>query len=180
MKTLLSGLIAAAFFGAGLTGALALDKVTIKVLKKQDVNATAKAANADAAEAKGSDTIHYDLTIQNPSFTDLPQLTVSYVIFVERLKLGSKVNEPGHVDRIAGSKNIDLLTNREPQTVETSEITLGRKNVVGGYTYFDGGRLRADDNVVGVWVRVLQNGQVIGELTNPPSVTKRGWDAKKP
>ena len=127
MKTILGMLLAVAFFGAGLNDALALDKVTIKVLKKQDVTAAAKAANADAAEAKGSDTIHYELTIENPSFADLPQVTVSYIIFVERLKLGSKVNEPGHVDRIAGTKNIDVLNNRAPQTVATNEITLGRQ-----------------------------------------------------
>jgi hypothetical protein len=179
MKTILGGLVAVAFFGAGLHGALALDKVIIQAQKKQAV-ATAEKVNANTPEAKGSDTIHYELTIQNPGLTDLQQLTVSYVLFVERLKLGSKVNEPGHVDRIAGTKSIDVLTNRAPQTVATSEITLGKKILTGGYTYSDGGRVKADDNVVGVWVRVLQNGQVIGELTNPPSVTKRGWDTKKP
>ena len=160
MKTILGGLLAIAFLGAGLNEALALEKVTIKVLKKQDAVGAPKAANADASEAKGSDTIHYELTIENPSFADLQQLTVSYAIFVDRLTLGSKVNEPGHVDRIAGTKNIEVLTNREPQTVATNEITLGKQNLTGGYTYFNGGRLRADDNVVGVWVRVLQNGQV--------------------
>jgi hypothetical protein len=75
-------------------------------------------------------------------------------------------------------KGIDTLTNRAPQTVASDQIKLVKKDVVGGYTYNDGGRMKADDNIVGIWVRVMQNGQVIGEHMQPPSVTKRGWDAK--
>jgi hypothetical protein len=180
MKTLLRGIVAAAFLGAGLHGAWALDKVNIKVQKKQDSLGTEKAADSNASEAKGSDTIHYEFTVENPGLTELQQLTVSYVIFVERPKLGSKVGEPAHVDRIGGSKTIDTLTNRAPQTVASNPIKLGKQDVVGGYTYNNGGRMKAVDNVVGVWVRVMQNGQVIGEHTQPPTVTKRGWDTKSP
>ncbi|MEP6667888.1 MAG: hypothetical protein ABJF10_01975 [Chthoniobacter sp.] len=103
---------------------------------------------------------------------------MNYLLFVERPKLGSRLDQPSAVDRVTGTQNIDTLTNRAPQTVTTSDVVLHKDTMGGGWTYNNGGRLRAEDTVVGVWVRVSQGGQVIAEYANPPTVTKRGWDTK--
>ena len=100
------------------------------------------------------------------------------MIFVERHKLAEKVGQEPHVDRITGSKAIDLLTNREPQTVLTDELELNKGSLGGGWTYVGGGKLKVEDNVLGVWVRVSQNGELVGEYINPPTIAKRGWDQK--
>src|SRR5258708_87144 len=177
MKMILGGLVAAALLCAGVVDAMAIDKVVITAAKKP-VDSTKGKVGEAGSKAKDSESIYYQLTFQNQTLADLPQVTVNYIIFVERQKLGQKLTDPGHVDRITGSQNIDVLTNRAPQSVSTSEITLNKENLVGHYHYASGGRIKAEDNIAGVWVRVLQNDQIIAEFANPPSVTKRGWDAK--
>jgi hypothetical protein len=51
------------------------------------------------------------------------------------------------------------------------------ENLVGRFHYVNGGRIKAEDSLKGVWVRVSQDGQIIGEYMNPPSLSTRGWDS---
>jgi len=169
--------MALSLFGVGLHEAAAVDKIGITSQRKP-VAAVKGAVGEGGSRAKDSTTICYDLKLQNQTLADFAQLTVNYIVFVERPKLGARLDQPSPVDRISGTQNIDALTTRMPQTVTTSQITLNKSNLVGGWTYNNGGRIRAEDMVVGVWVRVLQNGETIAEYANPPTVTKRGWDTK--
>ena len=178
MKTLFCGVVALGLSGLGLCRAQdAPGKVQISAQKKH-AEAVRGLVAGSGPEAKGSDKVIYDFKLQNQTLADLSQLTVDYVVFVERQKLGTKLGQEDHVDRISGSKSIDVLTNSAPQTISTEEIPLNKQSLTGGYIYANGGRIKAEDTVVGVWVRVSQNGAVIGEYTNPSTVTKRGWDKK--
>jgi len=177
MKKLLGGWMALAFFGIGIQHAAAVDKIVITSQKKP-VTTTKVSAGGDGVKGADKTTVVYELKLQNQTLADLSQLTVNYILFVERQKLGARLDQPSAIDRVTGTQNIDTLSNRAPQNVTTSEVTLKKETMGGGWTYNNGGRLRAEDNVVGVWVRVLQGGQVIGEYANPATVTKRGWDAK--
>src|SRR6202012_1346265 len=91
-----------------------------------------------------SETVIYTLTLQNQTLSDLSKLTVDYIIFIERPKLGQKFDQPSQVDRVSGTQAIDLLTNRAPQSVTTSEIKLGKSSLVGGWSYDNGGRIRGE------------------------------------
>jgi hypothetical protein len=176
MKMFLGGLVAIGLLCAH-AGAQADNKVQVSVQKKR-VEVDKGPVGGAGERAKGSEKVTYELKIQNQTLQDLSKLTVDYVIFVERQKLGERQGQEGHVDRFTGTKSIDALTNREPQSLTTEEIELNASNLIGTYHYANGGRIKAQDNVVGVWVRVSQDGQIIGEYANPPTVTKRGWDQK--
>jgi len=176
MKTLLGGLVAIGLLCAH--AAAQTDKVQVSVQKKRAEPAKAPLASSGGVAAKAAEKVIYELKLQNQTLSDLSKITVDYLIFVERHKLGEKMGQEPHVDRVAGSKAIDALSNREPQTVTTDELELNKGSLGGGWSYVGGGKVRVEDNVVGVWVRVSQDGTVIGEYTNPPNVTKRGWDQK--
>lgn len=176
MKTFLRIMMVAALLATGLR-AMAADKVVISTQKKR-VEANKGPVGTAGERAKGSEKVTYEVKLQNQTLQDLSKLTVDYVVFVERQKLGERQGQEGHIDRFNGTKAIDVLTNREPQTLTTEEIELNASNLIGTYHYANGGRIKAQDNVIGVWVRVSQDGQIIGEYTNPPTVTKRGWDQK--
>jgi hypothetical protein len=178
MKTRLWGLIVAGFFGVQLCAWGAPDKVVVTAQKKRNSNSQG-AAGPGGSTAKSSEQDHYEFKVQNQTLGDLSQLQLDYVIFVDRPQLGKRADQPSTVDRVSGSQPIGVLTNREPQTVKSSDFALGKSSLVGGWTYDNGGRIRAEDSVVGVWVRITQNGQLIGEYTNPPTVTKRGWTVTK-
>lgn len=177
MKALFCGFMALGLFGLGMPATAAPDKVRITSQKKLDDVDKGHVGRAGSRD-KNSEKVVYNLTVQNQSLGDLSQLTVDYVLFIERQKLGEKIGGEEHVDRVTGTKTIELLTNRAPQTITTEEMQLNNSNLVGTYHYKNGGRIKAEDIVVGVWVRVTQNGELIGEYTNPPTVTKRGWDKK--
>ena len=55
---------------------------------------------------------------------------------------------------------------------------LNKQALVGDTYYLNGGQRKVEDNVLGVWVKVINEGKVIAEYTNPTTVTKRGWDKK--
>ena len=179
MKTYFRGWMAVAFLGLFLGHAEAIDKIAITSFKRPGDVAKVNEGNANnGVAAKNDETIHYELRLQNQTTGDLATLNVEYVIFVQRQKLGQKMTDPAHVDRIVGSQNVDVLNNREPKSVTTTDFTLHKATLGGGWTYTNGGRLRAEDSVLGVWVRVSQNGQMIAEYINPSSVKSRGWDQK--
>ena len=174
MKTCRWGLVIIVLLGIQLDALGDPNKVGITAMKKH-----ADGAQVHAATGKGSDKEVFELSLTNQTFGDLSQLKIDYIIFIERPKLGKPLSEPPAVDRITGSKTLDVLTNRQPKIVTTDEFTLGRNTIRAGYYYDNGGRMKTVDNVVGVWVKVSQNGEVIGEYTNPPTVTKRTWELKQ-
>jgi hypothetical protein len=125
-----------------------------------------------------SEKYQYEVKVQNQTFGDVPALDVRYLIFVERQKLGSR-KESDTVDRITGSAKVEPLNRKTMAgTVSTSEFVLTKHTIAGDFYYANGGRQKVADNVLGVWVKVFNEGKLVAEYTNPSTVTKRGWDNK--
>jgi hypothetical protein len=176
MKMFPGGFVAVALlFSVAVEQAQASDPIMITSAKKP-VSANKGSVGRGGSQAKDSETVTYDLTFQNQTLADLSGLKVDYLIFVERPHLGQPMTEPSRVEKFTGSQTIDVLSNHAPQTITTSAITLNKENLVGSWHYKNGGRIRAEDTVAGVWVRVSQNGQVVAEYANPANVKTRGWD----
>ena len=179
MKMSLSGWMAVAFLGAFISHASAIDKVMITSFKRPgDVTKVNEGNASGGVPSKNDETIHYELRLQNQTTGDLSTLNVEYVVFIQRQRLGERMTDPPKIDRVSGSQAVDALNNRDPQSVMTKDFTLHKGSLGGGWTYNNGGRLRAEDSVLGVWVRVSQSGQLIAEYVNPSSVKSRGWEKK--
>jgi len=166
-----------AFPALGVAAAPTPAKVQITATKKRGDTVRPK-TSGNGAEAKRTEQASYALVLKNISTGDLANLTVDYILFVERPKLGEKKTQPAFVERVTGSKPVATLTRQAPQTVNTDEVSLTTENLSGNYIFSDGGRVKAEDTIAGVWVRVSQDGQVIGEYAAPPSITKQAWDKK--
>jgi hypothetical protein len=152
-------------------------KVDISVERKR-VDTVRADAVQDGMETKASQKFIYNIKVQNRTFGDVPALDVQYVIFVERQKLGTKKDEDT-VERVAGNAKTESLSRKVmSQSVSTNEVELWKQSLTGRTFYIKGGRVKVEDGIEGIWVRVLHDGKVIAELTNPSTVTKRGWDAK--
>lgn len=150
-------------------------KVEITVAKKVGAAEKGKLPNA-GGQAKASEKVVYSLTLKNVAPNELTGLTVDYAFFIERQRLGEAKTDPVKVERTFASQKVEALSRQTPKTLTTAEITLNTENLVGTFHFKNGGRIRAVDSVTGVWVRVSQEGKIIGEYANPPTVTKRGWE----
>jgi hypothetical protein len=177
MKLILSSVLGASLPFLALHAFAAGDKVQITAEKKR-VDEDDGKTPGPGRQAKSPESDKYELKIENTSFKDLANLTVDYVVFVDRQRLGEKQGSE-NTERKTGSKKVELLTAKAPQTVSTDPIVLHMENLVGRFHYVNGGRIKAEDSFKGVWVRVSQDGQVIGEYINPPSLSTRGWGSTK-
>lgn len=163
---------------AGLTLDVAAElpgKVQISAQKKH--GEVVKGAVGEAGtRAKSTNRQSYVITIQNRTQGELTNLAVDYIVFVERQKLAQKKGDET-VQRVTGTKTLDSLA-REPQVMTTEVVTLVTENLVGAYHYGSGGRIKSEDSLIGVWVRVSQDGKIIGEYALPTTAMNRGWDKK--
>lgn len=160
-------------------GSVPVEKLNIGVTadrKRVDMERATVVAMGE--ESKSSEKVVYDLNVQSRSRTAAPSLDVQYVVFVERQKLGRK-KDSDTVERVTGSAKTNPLSVGSPsQSVTTNEIELWKRNLTGGYIYTGGGRLKVEDNILGIWVRVSKEGQLVAEYINPPTLSKRGWEEK--
>lgn len=148
-------------------------KVQITAQKKKG-DEKKGAVRGEGSVAQSSEKQSYTITLQNRTQADLANLTVDYIIFVERQRTGQKKGDEV-VQRVKGTLKVENLT-RQPQTLNTDEVTLNSSNLVGEWHYANGGRIKAEDSFQGIWVRVNQDGKLIGEYAIPSTMTSRGWD----
>lgn len=121
---------------------------------------------------KGDDDCVYDIVVTNNSLKDTQPLTVKYVIFVQRERLGEKVGVE-HPTRVEGSEAVAALKTREKGTVATKSFSLAKSNLKDGWSYQNGGRATAKDSVKGIWARVFQGDAMVGEYANPAAIKTR-------
>ena len=169
MKTSLCLFLGLLFFAASASRLHAADSdlEIHSISLKLDSNTT-KASEGGANHTK--EHWVYQLTIENKTFHDLTGLQVKYVILYTREKLGKKAD--ANPERKTGSFPIATLKSREKGTFKTDALELNKSNLVGNYIYSSGAKPNAEDKLVGVALRVEQNGQVFAQFANPSSLSK--------
>ena len=176
MKKMLQVLFSVLLGGLTFNAAAELPgKVQISAQKKHGELEKGK-VGSQGTQAKSKNLQSYAITIQNTTKAELKNLRLDYLVFVERQELGQRKGEET-VERVTGTKMVDSLV-REPVTITTDAVTLGTENLVGTYHYKNGGRIKAEDSLIGVWVRISQDGKLVGEYALPTTAVNRGWDKK--
>jgi hypothetical protein len=66
-----------------------------------------------------------------------------------------------------GSFSIDLLKPHEKKSFSTDPVELSKSNLVGHWHYESGAKPNAQGALVGLAVRVYQDGQLFAEFANP-------------
>jgi hypothetical protein len=116
----------------------------------------------------------YTVTIQNHSFQDIANIDIKYIVYFKKETEGSKVAREKHK---AGSTTVAVLQNNGSFTFDTDPILLVKSQLDGGFYYENGAKPRSRDSMTGIWVRLYQNGTMIGEYGDPPSLTNGKWEA---
>jgi hypothetical protein len=143
-----------------------------------EIRTVAKMVGANQPQNQGhhatsKENWNYDITVENKRFQPLTELQVRYMIFYTTAELGSK--EAPLQQHQSGSFSIDALRPQERKGAATTPIELNKSHIVGRRHYTNGGRIKAEDALVGIWVRVYQGGQLIGEYANPSTLSREQW-----
>jgi hypothetical protein len=143
-----------------------------------EIRAVAKRVDANQAQNQGHRAVSkehwsYDITVQNKLFQPLSGLDVRYMVFYTTAELGSK--ETALQQHQSGNFTIDLLQSQERKGSATGPVELDKAHIIGRRHFINGGRIKAQDTLVGVWVRVYRGGQLIGEYANPSTLMKEHW-----
>ena len=118
--------------------------------------------------------IVYKVTLENRSFKAVPQLQVKYMIFYADPKPDSN-EKPVEAYQTGSEPLADLASNRSA-TFETKPLKLSKEELDAGWYWVGSGKSRFKDRVTGVWIRAYSNGNIVGEYSNPTTVSKkREW-----
>ena len=116
----------------------------------------------------------YEITIENKTFHEMAGLEVKYAIFFKQEKQGKKADPIQNHQN--GTLQIPAMRAHEKQMLTTDSVELNKSNLAGAYHYANGGRKSAQDTLVGVVVRIYQNGQQLAEYANPSNLLQEKAD----
>lgn len=149
-----------------------MSSFSIRAVAKR-VDASMPQNHGDGSRTVSTEHWNYEVTVENTSFQPMAATEVRYMIFYKTEELGSK--EPAKQEHQSGAFSVDALAPHAKKVFTTNTVEL-RKSHLTGQWYFSGGeRIKAEDTLTGIWVRVYQNGQVAGEYANPSLLTKEQW-----
>ena len=137
----------------------------------------AKAGLAD--EQKRKDSYQYEIKITNDSFQATAPLSAQYIIYVAREELGQKRGLE-RTDKIKGTEPVPAIQPHATVSIETKVATLREQALVGDWIYSNGGKIKAKDSVIGVWVKLYDGDKEVADFKNPSSLSQhQKWDPVK-
>jgi|GEM_PF-1177896 len=114
----------------------------------------------------------YEIKVTNGAFKDAPKTEARYMVFVERQKPATRSSEDV-VEKIKGKAAVPALRSRATEAFKTEPVTLWNGSLKGGFYYENGGRIRTKDRLVGIWVKLFEDGNEVGEYVNPTTLASQ-------
>jgi len=163
-------------------GIIAFALVVIPMLAQAaDYEITVERKKTGIGQAKGnvelktSQSWTGEVKIQSHVFKPVPELEARYIIFVKRQRLGQNRGED-KIDKVKGSSKVADLKSGMTTTFLTSEVTLKQEFLAPGWIMVSGAN-RAEDSVLGVWVKLFDGTKQVAEYVNPSTLTtKYKWE----
>lgn len=115
-----------------------------------------------------------EVKITSHSFKPAPELEARYIIFVRRQSLGQQGGDK--IDKQKGTYKVPSIKSGTTSTFLTSEVVLKQSHLAPGWIMASGAD-KAEDGVVGVWVKLFDGSKQVAEYVNPSSLTsKYKWE----
>jgi hypothetical protein len=161
---------------------MAMTAVVLAAMSDVEIHCSPKRVDAGAPknEADNTRTVSkehwdYEVSVENKTFKPLAGVEVKYVIFYKTEELGSKAE--AKTERAPGIYKMGDLRPHETKSFTTNPVELNKSHLTGHWYFSGGERIKAEDTLAGVWFRVYQNGQQVGEYANPSTlITQQKWE----
>jgi len=123
---------------------------------------------------KGSkqEKVNYAVNVTNRSFSPMPELEARYIIFVERQQLGAKKGTE-QVEKITGKESVAGMPAKGSTVFNTQAVKLREQSLSGNWIYSNGGRLKATDSIIGIWIKFFDGDTEVEEYVNPTTLANR-------
>lgn len=115
----------------------------------------------------------YKVTLENRAFKTIDGAEVQY----RQFKLDDTLRAGSQLVGVAGSTTISGLRNGQKFSFETVPVELERQELRAGWVYTDDAKRKVKDGLAGLWIRVMQGGQVAFEWQQPPDLKNNAkWE----
>ena len=143
---------------------------------KKKVNSTTKDVPLVGGGVK-KDALHidefhayYDMTIKNLSDLAIQSLEINYILYTEQEQAGS-TREDAPIKTKKGSDKTSLDARGET-LVRTDPIKMTETDLKGNVRYSSGADDESNAELIGIWLRIYYQGEVVKEYVNPPKLKK--------
>ena len=171
---LIAGLLLLAPFAKAQTLVSNQDLTINSLLKKTDEKSAALPGN-DTHITQKIEKWEYQISVANKSFKPIPATEVKYIIFFKRQMIGMKTAP--RLARLSGSATLQEIPGNQTAQFTTKLVELKKEFINGNYYFANGAKSNAEDSIIGIWVRLYQNGKLFSEFVRPPSLTaKEKWE----
>jgi len=113
-----------------------------------------------------------EMAVKNRGFKPTLPIEARYILFVKRQELAQKLGSY-YIEKVKGTIQIATLKPGEEVKNLTSSVELHHQQIEAGWHYVNGGVTKADDTIVGIWVKIFQGTNEVGEYMDYPNVKER-------
>jgi hypothetical protein len=115
----------------------------------------------------------YKVTLENRAFKTIDGAEVQY----RQFKLDDTLRAGSQLVGVAGSTTVNGLRTGQKFSFETVPVELERQELRAGWVYTDDAKRKVKDGLAGLWIRVMQGGQVAFEWQQPPDLKNNAkWE----
>jgi hypothetical protein len=94
-----------------------------------------------------------------------------------QFKLDDTLRGGSQLVGVAGSATVNGLRTGQKFSFETVPVELERQELRAGWVYTDDAKRKVKDGLAGLWIRVMQGGQVAFEWQQPPDLKNNAkWE----
>jgi|WetSurMetagenome_2_1015567.scaffolds.fasta_scaffold774238_1 hypothetical protein len=133
-------------------------------------------SGSTGAIKSGKEQWSYAVTVTNNGFQDLAGLEIRYLVFVKREELGEKKGS----ERIERKTGVTTSAHIKPHgrfEFLTEPADMNKGSLGGGWYYNNGGRIKTEDKLCGLWLRIYKDGAQIAEFLRPADLaSKQKWE----
>lgn len=121
--------------------------------------------------------LQHVVTVTNTRAREFPKLEVRYMIFHFQPNLAAQHRDAGTRTTFRATSILENIGQFGNATFEMEPIEMRYHRLQSGWRYTSGGRKSARDTIEGIWIRLYENGLLVGELQQPTSFFRnRDWD----
>ena len=122
-----------------------------------------------------------EIKVENLAFKPTAEIELRYILFVKRQDVKQNA-EMDQMEQVKGTIKVGSLKGREKGTFLTSEVTLFQQQIKANWVYVDKsgkeiGKRKAEDAVMGVWVKLFSGEAELADYANPSTLKQKNkWE----